>query len=326
MHFSWKRWRVTLIAALTALALSVTLAGPAAAGAPGESDVWNPEMVSNQNQQVASQGTLSEARNGGNLLEVWRGATNNQVWMARNNGDPFTIGGITATNVSPTVVPLGRNAFMVFHTGVDGRIYYTPVFGDGSTVNRWVPVPGQTTNMPVSVTQLGDNSYDLYMVYRAAGDDQRIMGTRYDGATKAWVDTQNIAGGTSPSAPSVTYNWHSDQLTVLARGQDNAVWMTEGWVNAWNDWYSEGGTTIDTPHIVPANNGYMLADYLDANYNVQTRVYDEWGIAIGDWNPETSHWQTHYPAQLAAYGRVIFLIMTTLDGLVWFKQAYSNNN
>jgi hypothetical protein len=59
MHFSWKRWRLVLIAALTALAVSVTFAGPALAAEPGEWGSWSPETVNNHNMQVASQGTLT---------------------------------------------------------------------------------------------------------------------------------------------------------------------------------------------------------------------------------------------------------------------------
>jgi ABC-type sugar transport system substrate-binding protein len=73
---------VALIAALTAVALSVAFAGPAVAAEPGEWGSWSEETVNNHYMQVASQGTLSEARNGGNLLEVWREATNDQVWMS----------------------------------------------------------------------------------------------------------------------------------------------------------------------------------------------------------------------------------------------------
>jgi hypothetical protein len=322
MHFSWKRWRVALIAALTALALSVTFAGPAAAAEPGEWGSWNPETVNEHTLQVASQGTLSEARNGGNLFEVWRGATNNQVWMSYNNGNAVTVGGNTATYVSPTVVPWGTSGFMVFHTGIDGNIYYTPINGSGSSAGQWYQVPDQTTNMPVSVTQLGAGSNQLYMAYRGVGNDQRIWGTHFTGAN--WDSTTNIAGGDSPSAPSVTYNDVSGQLTVLARGENNQVWMTEGWFNSWNSWYPEGGYTIDTPHLAVVNNGYMMADYLDANYNVQTRVYDEWGLPVTDWQPESTGWQTHYPAQLAAYGEALYMLFTGLDGLVWYKQAYYN--
>jgi hypothetical protein len=327
MHFSWKRWQVALIAALTALALSVTFAGQALASEPGEWDFWDQETVNNHSMQVASQGTLSEARNGGNLLEVWRGATNDQVWLSWNNGPAYTVAGNTATYVSPTVVPWGEAGFMVFHTGIDGNIYYTPLNGEGATTGTWYQVPGQTTNMSVSVTQLGAGSEQLYMVYRGVGNDQRVWGTWLNGSSITnWTDTQNIAGGLSPSAPSVVYNEESDQLIVVARGTDGQVWMTEGWINSWNSWYQEGGNTIDTPHIAVTANGYMLVDYIDANYEAHARVYDEWGIPYTGWNSESTSWQSHFPVQLAAYGAAIYMLLTGLDGLVWYKQAYYNNS
>ncbi len=265
MRFSWKRWWLAFMAVLAALAVSVTFASPSFAAEPGEWGSWSPETVNNHNMQVASQGTLSEARNGGNLLEVWRGATNNQVWLSFNNGNAFTLGGNTATYVSPTVVAWGSDSFMVFHTGTDGNIYYTPVYGDGTWEDQWIAVDWQTTNMPVSVTQLGPGSNDLYMVYRGVGNDQRVWGTRFNAADTAgggWGDVENIGGGTSPSAPSVVWNNLAGTLNVATRGEDNQVWMNDGWIDDWNGWAQEGGTTIDTPHIAAiATTGNMMMDY-----------------------------------------------------------------
>lgn len=328
MHFSWKRWRLALIAALAALGLSLAFAGQALAAEPGESGSWSPEMVNNQNMQVSSQGPVQEARNGGHLLEVWRGATNNQVWVSFDNGNAYTLG-TTATNVLPTVVPWGPDSFMVFHTGTDGRIYYTTVYNDGSWDNAWYNVPWQSTNMPVSVAQMGPGSYDLYMVYRGSGNDQRVWGTSFTDA--GWGTANNISGGTSASAPSVTWNNDVARLYAVHRGQDNQVYMsttvsgTDAAPN-WAAWVGEGGSTIDTPHIAVVNNGYMLADYLDANLRVQTRTYDPEGDAIsGWWQAESTYWQTQYPAQLAAYGAAIYMLINGLNGLDYWKQAYYNN-
>jgi hypothetical protein len=99
--------------------------------------------------------------------------------MSINNTNPFTLG-TTQTNNSPTVVAWGSNSFMVFHVGVDNNIYYTVV--NPSNQNwwgTWYPVPNQSTNMPVSVTQLGPSSQDLYMVYHANDSSDRVWGTQY---------------------------------------------------------------------------------------------------------------------------------------------------
>src|ERR1700719_4622706 len=122
MHLPRKRWRLALMAVLAALAVSVAFAGPAFAAEPGESGTWNEEYVGSQ--PLAARGHMTEARNGqGDLLQVWRGETNNIVWLSFDNGQPFQFynpdGTSTATNVSPTVVPYGSNNFMVFHTGTD---------------------------------------------------------------------------------------------------------------------------------------------------------------------------------------------------------------
>jgi hypothetical protein len=210
MHFSWKRWQVALIAALTALALSVTFAGQALAAEPGEWGSWSDEHVGSQ--QLEARGTVGEARTGqGNLLQVWRGETNNIVWLSMNNGNAFQLtnpdGTSTATYFSPTVVPYGQNNWMVFHTGTDGRIYYTQVNPDYTWSGSWTSVPwGQSTNMGVSVAQVGADSTALYMVYHSSSDD-RVFGTYYNGSY--WTVGQQIAGGSSPVAPSVTFNSHS---------------------------------------------------------------------------------------------------------------------
>jgi hypothetical protein len=328
MHFSWKRWRVALIAALTALAMSLAFAGQALAAEPGEWGNWNQEMVNDQSMQVASQGTVQEARNGGNLLEVWRGATNDQVWLSFNNGPAFTLGGNTATYVSPTVVAWGTDAFMVFHTGTDGHIYWSPVYNDGTHESYWVQVPDQTTNLPVSVTQIGAGSVNLYIAYRGVGNDTRIWGTlfQWNGGNLQYVYTENIGGGRSPSAPSVVYNSAASALYVAARGlTNNHVWMINGWINDWySSWLDDGGDAIDSPQIAVNSNGTMLVDSLSSNYVAQYRAYDRWGNGIGDWQTDITNWQSRSPIALAAYGTAIFAIIRGLDNLVWYKQAYNS--
>jgi hypothetical protein len=58
------------VAALAALAISVGVAGPAFAAEPGESSTWNNEWA---DQDVTTQGTMSEAYNGNDHLDLWRG-------------------------------------------------------------------------------------------------------------------------------------------------------------------------------------------------------------------------------------------------------------
>jgi hypothetical protein len=95
-----------------------------AQGQNGESSKYTLEMVQGSPFGLATRNDRSEARNGGKLLEVWRGGNNDTVWMSLNNGTPFQIGTGSATHVAPAVVPWGDRSFMVLHTGTDGNIYY----------------------------------------------------------------------------------------------------------------------------------------------------------------------------------------------------------
>jgi hypothetical protein len=329
MRFSWRRWRLPLVAAATAVAMSVALAGPAFASEPGESGSWSPEWVGNQDLQA--NGQVSEARNGADLLDVWRGATNNQVWLSWNNGDPFTLG-TTQTYNSPTVVPIGTSSFMVFHVGTDNNIYYTLIGDNGSggwswPSGRWISVPGQSTNMSVSVAQIGSGSYNLYMVYHANDNTDRVWGTYFDGeGATGWQTPENLAGGLSPSAPAVAFNPATQHMFVVARGEDNTVWMTNddpGYWVPWTQLYS--GPTYLSPSIAATWDGNMLVAYVDesdGNYHPTYRTYDGNGNPTGGWSTDITGWQTVTAVFLSVAAYSIYTILNGLDGVVYWKQAY----
>ena len=161
------RWRLSALAVLTALA--VATATPAfAQGQPGEFNFYTVKKVHTAGN-LYTEGSLAEARNNGNLLSAWKADDNtNQVWLSYNNGSPFTISPRTQTFVRPAVVAIGTSNFLVFHTGIDGQIYYAIVVGDHEA-GGWIPIPGQTSNMAVSAAQIGGNANNVYMVYRGSG-------------------------------------------------------------------------------------------------------------------------------------------------------------
>jgi len=327
VHFSWKRWRLVLVAMLAAFAVSVAFAGEANAAEPGESGSWNEEYVGTD--PLSARGAVSEARNDAELLQVWRGATNNIVWLSYDNGNPFQLtnpdGTSTATYYSPTVVPYGQNSFMVFHTGTDGNIYYTTVDPESGTWNgSWLAVPSQSTNMAVSVTQLGAGSTQLYMVYHSSNDD-RVWGTLFDGY--GWQGAQNIGEGSSPSAPSVTYQPFTG-LTVAVRGEDNQVWMSGSGspYNQWSPWAPQGGYTYTSPTVVAnGQTGTVLVSYVDENtYRPSYRVYGVNGNPVGGWSQDITGWQTIYSVGLSVVGAAIYVLLTGQNGIVYYKQAYSS--
>jgi hypothetical protein len=322
MRFSWRRWRLPLVAALTAAAMSLALAGPAAASEPGESGSWSPEWVGNQD--LSAHGSISQARNGGFLIDVWRGESDNQVWMSINNTNPFTLG-TTATYNSPTVVPFGSNAFMVFHVGVDNNIYYTSVTpSNRSWWGTWYSVPNQSTNMPVSVTQLGPSSQDLYMVYHANDSTDRVWGTQYQSSGGTWTAAENISGGLSPAAPVVAFNPTNYRIYVAARGEDNQVWTTySDRTGYWTSWVAQGGYTYVSPGIAALPDGNMLLSNVDENsYRPTYRTYDRNGNPTGGWSTDNTGWQTVYPVFLSVVASAVYALLTGQNGFVYNKQAY----
>jgi hypothetical protein len=331
VHFPLKRWRLALSAAVAAIAVSVTFAAPAFAAEPGEADYWNNEMINNQSMQIASQGTLSEARNAGNLLEVWRGETNNNVWMSLNNGNAFTFG-TTATSFSPTVVPYGSNQFMVIHVGTDNNIYYTNVWvnGDGSAGwnGSWNQVPDQTSSNAVSATQMGAGSSNILMMYRGTSN-QNIYSTTYLGnidGTIGWQPAEWVSEGTTFTAPGVAYNPVSGNVYAVVRGLDNQVWMN-GLVNGqWGSWTVQGSLLTYAPPQIAANaqTGSMLVSAVGQSSNTPYyRAYTSYGAPRDYWSSDITGWQTVYAVGLALYGSMIYALFTGQNGLVYYKPAYN---
>jgi hypothetical protein len=312
--------KLFIIVFLTTLA-AVATAIQSFAQLPGEQSI-NKEIAGGS--QVSLQNTYSEARNGGGLITVWRGATNNQVWISLNNGTPFTIGG-TVTFVSPTVVPWGEDGFMVFHTGDDGNIFYTPVFGDGENSGTWTAVPGNFTNLPVSVAQMGTNSNNLYMVYRGLGNDLRVWGTWYNFSTNTWAGADNISGGSANNAPGVSMNDATNELIVTAQGTDNQLWMTHQALGAssWNSWSPMGVSTSNTPHSAACANGNMVVSILNSNGNAEFAKFDGFGDQESSWSVDTAQ-RVASPVQLTANGNLVYSLNTSIDnpGLAYWQQIY----
>jgi len=313
---------------LTALAVVAT-ATQSFAQLPGGGQTPQQEVVGGNPLRLRN--TYSEARNGGHLLSVWRGADNNQVWMSRDNGTPFTIGG-TVTFVSPTVVPYGPDGFLVFHTGDNGDIFFAGVDGAGTTSDTWFAVPGNFTNLPVSVVQMGPNSFNLYMVYRGLGNDKRVWGTWFDWAANTWSTAENISGGLGNSAPGVSMNNVSNRLFVTVEGTDNQLWMTSQALGAsiWSGWARMGVSTSDTPHSVACANGNMVVNILDFFSHPEYAKFDAWGNQQTGWNVDTSE-PSVWPLQLAANENNVYSLATLLDDgigasglyLGFWKQIYN---
>jgi hypothetical protein len=327
MQYFLKRWRMALVAILAAFAVSVAFSG-AASAEPNEANHWTGETVNN-GQTIETRNTMGEARQGNNIIDVWRGATNNNVWISINHGNAFQIGS-TTTFAAPTVVPWGSDRFMIFHVGTDNRIYNTWIDVAGNTPGSWSAVPGQTTREQVSVTQMGHNSFELYMVYRSSNDD-RVWGTQFSNfggtwpAAGNWGFITNINGGQTPSPPSVTFDPAGGRLWAVVRGEDNQIYMNSADADDvhWGTWGSQGGSAGDGPTIAATNNGDgdLLVAYRDTNAYVTYGLFNIGGTFTG-WQTDNNAWQTFNPILLSVFGGIIYAIVTGLDNHAYWKQAY----
>jgi hypothetical protein len=289
---------------------------------------------------LETESSYSEYRKQGILLKAWR-ATNNQVLMSFDDLPAFTVGTTpTKTLFAPVVVPWdaggpdapGTAHFLVFHTGVDGRIYYTDLFDKTNATQhsgsgQWQTVPGQSTKASVSVAEF-DNRGDLFMVYQGAGSDDSVYGTWYDAQQGSWHFIGNIGGGQTLSAPSITYNSVSNELFIVARGLDQAVWSTHQQVGAttWGSWTSLQRTTpmkmetVNSPQILANTRGLMVISYVDPNGNPWYQLFDKNLNPVAGWTQDLTHWQTSNPVSLTADGDIVYSLLTGLDGNGWWKK------
>jgi hypothetical protein len=347
-QFSLKHWRTSAIVVLVALAVTASASQAFAQGQPGESNFYTLKQVADWGNLHAS-GTLAEARNGGNLLSAWRAYDSaNQVWLSFNNGSPFTIG-TAETFESPAVVPFGPSNFLVFHTGVDGHIYYAAVSGTNQTTS-WIEIPGQTTNMSVSVAPIGQGSALEYLVYRGAGNDTHIYGT-WMNAQLQWSSPINLGGGAGVTAPAICLNNTGSSLWVETIGLDNQLWTTSQPLGAanWRSWRPEGvftgpnsvngGGAISAPSCAATANGNVVIDYVDTNGHPHYAVFNNGGGLVTEWTTDIvsvdKGWQTVKSVRLTSAGDTVWSLFTgehpgcggTIncngnDGQIWWKTVY----
>jgi hypothetical protein len=147
---------------------------------------------------------------------VARSADSN-VWFSYNNGNAFQVG-YTNTENLPTVVPWGNGNLAVFNVGTDHKVYWTFIQngypGNPASWNPWTqltPIGGVQTDLPVAVTQQGENSNHLYMVWRGNGSDTQVYGSYFNGG--GWGPVETLQGATN-SQPSITFNAFSEAIWV----------------------------------------------------------------------------------------------------------------
>ncbi|GII56580.1 hypothetical protein Pth03_49690 [Planotetraspora thailandica] len=325
--FSWKKWRLAAIAILAAFSVLIVTGTPAsAANAPGEWDYWRAETV-NGSQHLYAAGTIAEARNGsGRLLRVWRANDDTgYLWAAwDNSGQAYRLDGAYSW-ASPTVVRWGNNGFALFHTGTDGRIYWA-TYDESLNWSGWHAISGQTTQLstPVSVTQVGTGSRELYMVYRS-GSDFGMWGSFFNGGN--WQNAQNL-GGRTYFWPTVTWNQSTHRLYAGHTGQDGHVYLQwQEYGGTWHGWFSVGGDVNGAPTIATSSTGNMQVAGRDWDSFVWYREFNAYGYPLRDWTQDPAFLRAAWPVFLSVAGAVIYSIATTSDRHDGFyKQSFSGSS
>ncbi|MCU1223056.1 MAG: hypothetical protein JWQ42_1149 [Edaphobacter sp.] len=316
------RWQ-NAVAVLTILAIFAT-STEGFASQPGEANTFTPENV--DGQSLLTQSSYSEARNSaGFLVRVWRGESDNQVWLSLNFGQNFTLGD-TETFVAPTVTALGPDNFMIVHTGTDGNMYYTRIQTNANTWDgSWTRVQGgQTTNLSVSVTQFDSQQELLFMAYRGSGNDQRVFGTWFN--NNGWISTGPISNGQALSSPSITFNPNSRRLFVAAQGLDGRIWTSSQplFSTSWAGWTLMGSEqTATAPQIIAQPGGVMMMSYVASDGRPRYRRFDQNLNALTGWTVDTTGFQTFNPVTLTVAGIFIYALLTGFNDQGFFKQVFS---
>ncbi|MFF4246769.1 hypothetical protein ACFYY2_20205 [Streptomyces sp. NPDC001822] len=331
-----KKFRLAVIALVAAAAVTVGFAGPAFAynGLPGETNSWANEVENNV--PLRSSATVSEAfDNNGNLLQVWRGADNDNIWVSFNHGPPQAwpsgagAGATAHTYAAPRVIYTSYG-FRVFHTGTDGHIYYAGLRYATNIIQLggWVQVPNNTVTAswsPPSATALPNGSW--YLVWTGAtGLD--VWGTYFNGPNGTYSLPRNIPGAETIGSPAISFDSSWNQIVVTWRGLDNFVYFSRQWYGQ-SDWSTPaalgGIRTNQDPAVRLLGNGYGAITIQNAaDRTLHTAVISRDGRANA-WYDETSHWQSNSIVWLTAVGTILYYIFTADNGLVYWKQAGNFN-
>ena len=340
MSILFKRWRLLTVALVTALAV---FAGTTSAFAaqPGEGTQWSDETTNGNS--VQTQDTYGEAYGGitGNRVNIFRGDTDNHVWVSVNGGGAFGIGSngnpnTTQTLVAPRVI-YSNNFFYAFHTGTDGFIYWsrvadttlgagTPAADIASQWSNWTQITGNFTNQSVSVAS---DPFGLLMTYRGRGADTRLWSAWLNVGSDVFNSAVPMGGQVSNSAPVVSYSPVFNTFTAVFRGLlDNQVYRMSqvAGQTSWSDPVVMSGITTGTsPVVADDSQGNQLIAAVDLNGGIHFEAIEAAGLSFG-WSTESAGMVTDVPVFLSVANGVFFVLATAIAAnfsLAQFKPAWS---
>jgi hypothetical protein len=341
-----KKWKMLLIGIVASIGVILSTS-QASAAPPNEDANFQAVTVSDGaggTENVDAGGQASEARNGTNMVRVWGGRTNFNMYISINNGPPRQIAG--QTYAPPQVISWGSTGFMLAHTGENGNIYYLPLLDENQlTLMNWETALWQQVGgnnftsifQPVSLTQAGPGSRNVMMAYRGAGQDTRLFALWYDSTGAGWVSgpVQVVAGATSQVAPNVVFNPNQNAFFLTYAGTNNVLYFTFQTYGS-SPWSASQAMTGDRgwgdgdffvtspPSAAVLSDGTMQFAVLDTARHVRyAQLYPTQGVST--WTTERSGRLVDYPPTLSTqWGNpVIWTVVTAAaTHLLWWKASY----
>ncbi|BAL87789.1 hypothetical protein AMIS_25690 [Actinoplanes missouriensis 431] len=312
-------------------------AAPALAAQPGEESNWNQEI--SNNQPLRSGDTVSEARNlnNGNLLQVWRGYGNNNLYISVNHG--VAVAWPTAETLAAPRAVWTEDGFYVFHTGTDGYIYYrnVPILasgGIGTLSHTWFRVPNNARTQPAlspSVTWLRGS--EMYLTWGGASNTSQ-WGMFYNGG--GWAPSDPLPRAQSWTANSVTFNEGWNQLVSIHTGTDGEIyWQRQTYgTGRWTDPVRLGDlphSAAGTPAVALTSGGsgevavWLSGGATDPNTGsgpvLLTEIFAN-GAWAGTWSVATGVSSTAHNLWLTTVQNRIYLLNTYFTGYVYWKRSF----
>ncbi|MER8101119.1 hypothetical protein [Kitasatospora sp. NPDC094016] len=322
------RWRLAAVTVTTALAVLMFSNSSAYAVAPGESTRWANEIE--DNVPVAASGIMGEARaDNSDLIQVWRGADNANMYLSLDHGRPMTLAG--QTNASPQVVYVGGTQFMLFHTGTNGFIFFSVlrvnVANNGQRylqIGDWRQVGNDArTNdgRPVAAVALPHNN--VYMAYHGANSNE-IWGMTFNIPGNYWDAPLRTFGATSDSSPSLAFSPNNNHILLAYRGTDNRVNVIRANYQS-QQWYGrsilDGVLTDSQPAIGITPNGWgQVAVREQGTGLLHMEDISDTG-ARGSWVRESNSFTSPYGPRLIMDAYRAYLVATAWGGYVFWKQS-----
>lgn len=181
-------------------------------------------------------------------------------------------------NASPAVtsIPGVEGAMTVAVRGSNNQIYLKNYHPAPLGWSAWMGIgapPGGAISSPAIAVHL--YKY-IHVVVR--GGNGAIWDRSWNADTGTWSSWVSL-GGTLASAPALTASRSGDEIYLVARGGDNAIWYRKG-TFGWSPWASLGGVALGDPAATSRDEHGVDVFHIGTDSKVQHRRYVP---ATGTW-------------------------------------------